>query len=224
MLAICGSRFGRGFLNVCRNNFRIDSEKRELIRKNLRMVRENMELLCEEMFDSPSVLSRLENTGIVTVKQAQECGFTGMAARASGLKIDSRADHPFGAYKKYPVHTLTLDTGDVFARAYLRYIEIQQSMNYIDEILTLFKDETEKRENTKLNIPENVFALSIVEGWRGETVHAAVTDEEGNVRYKIKDPSFTNWFALALSVRGNGISDFPLCNKSFNLSYCGNDL
>ena len=65
----------------------------------------------------------------------------------------------------------------------------------------------------------------IVEGWRGEVVHFAITGAEGNLlRYKIKDPSFNNWYMLAMAVRNNGISDFPLCNKSFNLSYCGNDL
>ena len=71
----------------------------------------------------------------------------------------------------------------------------------------------------------NSFAISVVEGWRGEVVHFAITGAEGELlRYKIKDPSFNNWYMLAMAVRNNGISDFPLCNKSFNLSYCGNDL
>ena len=67
--------------------------------------------------------------------------------------------------------------------------------------------------------------ISMTEGWRGEIVHIVLTDESGNIsRYKIKDPSFNNWNGLSLAVKGNGISDFPLCNKSFNLSYCGHDL
>ena len=79
---------------------------------------------------------------------------------------------------------------------------------------------------TKKYSPEsNVFVVSMVEGWRGEVVHFALTGMNGEMlRYKIKDPSFTNWYMLAMAVRNNGISDFPLCNKSFNLSYCGNDL
>ena len=86
-----------------------------------------------------------------------------------------------------------------------------------------YKDEEIKVE-TKNLIP-NSFALSIVEGWRGELVHIATTDETGKLsRYKIKDPSFNNWYGLAMAVRGNGISDFPLCNKGFDLSYCGFDL
>jgi inorganic pyrophosphatase/exopolyphosphatase len=75
------------------------------------------------------------------------------------------------------------------------------------------------------NLAENSMAISIVEGWRGEIVHIAITGVNGELlKYKIKDPSFNNWYMLAMAVRNNGISDFPLCNKSFNLSYCGNDL
>ena len=71
----------------------------------------------------------------------------------------------------------------------------------------------------------STLAVSLTEGWRGEIAHAAITDGQGRLaRYKIKDPSFHNWFGLALAVRKNGISDFPVCNKSFNLSYCGFDL
>ena len=224
MLAICGSRFGRGMLRVGGNNFKITDEKRDLIRKNLNLVRTNMEQLCEEMFDSPSVLSRLENTGKVTEKQARDCGFVGMAAKSSGVKLDSRSDHPFGAYRKYPIYPLTMQTGDVFARTYLRYLEMQQSMNYINELLPLLKEERRAEKNMTEKLPEGFLSVSIVEGWRGEVVHALITDKTFGDRYKVKDPSFNNWFALALAVRGNGISDFPLCNKSFNLSYCGNDL
>ena len=75
------------------------------------------------------------------------------------------------------------------------------------------------------NLAQNSMVISVVEGWRGEVVHVAITGANGELlRYKMKDPSFNNWYMLALAVRNNGVSDFPLCNKSFNLSYCGNDL
>ena len=75
------------------------------------------------------------------------------------------------------------------------------------------------------NMEKNSLGISITEGWRGEVVHIGITDNDGNFsRYKIKDPSFNNWYGLALAVRNNEISDFPLCNKSFNLSYSGFDL
>jgi Ni,Fe-hydrogenase III large subunit len=69
------------------------------------------------------------------------------------------------------------------------------------------------------------FVVSLVEGWRGEICHVAMTDDQGRFsRYKIVDPSFHNWTGLAMALRDQQISDFPLCNKSFNLSYCGHDL
>ena len=76
-----------------------------------------------------------------------------------------------------------------------------------------------------MDLQPDSFAISLTEGWRGEICHAAITDENGELAiYKIKDPSFHNWLALALSVRNNEISDFPVSNKSFDLSYCGHDL
>jgi Ni,Fe-hydrogenase III large subunit len=80
-------------------------------------------------------------------------------------------------------------------------------------------------KHTDIKLMPSMFSLSLTEGWRGETCHAAITDEKGELSvYKIKDPSFHNWLALALAVRNNEISDFPICNKSFDLSYCGHDL
>ena len=74
-------------------------------------------------------------------------------------------------------------------------------------------------------LKQNSVGISIVEGWRGEICHTAVSDNDGNIlHYKVKDPSIHNWMVLALAVRNQEISDFPICNKSFNLSYCGNDL
>ncbi|MBR1372976.1 hydrogenase, partial [bacterium] len=108
----------------------------------------------------------------------------------------------------------------------LRYQEIKQSITAIKDLIKLLKEHKDETLKTAFNslIP-NSFAVSITEGWRGEIVHCAITGENGELtRYKIKDPSFNNWYMLALAVRNNGISDFPLCNKSFNLSYCGNDL
>ncbi|MBQ8168332.1 hypothetical protein IJZ97_02825, partial [bacterium] len=98
----------------------------------------------------------------------------------------------------------------------------------IKKIFTKLKDfANEEVISPEVNQPlaKDSFVISITEGWRGEVVHIALTDENGNLsRYKIKDPSFNNWYGLALAVRNNGVSDFPLCNKSFDLSYAGNDL
>jgi Ni,Fe-hydrogenase III large subunit len=173
----------------------------------------------------------LEKTGILTPQQARDLGMTGPTARASGLSVDCRCDHPFGWYKTAPMYKIKLDSGDVFARTYIRYIEIKQSIAYLQNLMP----QIPIQENTPtISSPcslvagcmeANSMAVSMVEGWRGEICHIAITDATGKLyHYKIKDPSFHNWHGLALAARNNGISDFPLCNKSFNLSYCGFDL
>ena len=222
-MAICGSRFGRSLLAIGGVNYDITQELRQKIEKTLAKVEERVELAAEVLFSSASTLERFEKTGIISERTARELGFVGPAARASGFAIDVRADFPFGAYTQFPVHTKTLPTGDVFARAYIRYIEITQSLRIISEQLDRLQGNTLLQKPAPLQ--PNRLAVSMAEGWRGEIAHVAITDADGKLkRYKIKDPSFHNWMALALAVRNEGISDFPLCNKSFNLSYCGFDL
>ncbi|HBG49736.1 MAG TPA: hydrogenase [Cyanobacteria bacterium UBA9971] len=227
LLSICGSRFGRGLIRVGGVAFDIDIELSEKISKTLDKVLKDVDKMTETMFSSASVLSRLEKTGTLSMEKAKMIGLVGIATRASGLSLDARADHSWGWYKKFSFDKEILESGDVFARTHIRYKEIKQSMNIIKELLNQIQDCKEdillvKSKNQLLG---NSMVVSMVEGWRGEAVHTALTNNEGQIfRYKIKDPSFNNWYGLALAVRNNGISDFPLCNKSFNLSYCGNDL
>jgi Ni,Fe-hydrogenase III large subunit len=113
--------------------------------------------------------------------------------------------------------------GDVFARARVRSLEIQRSGQYLREQLETPPD-GELCCELAASAPDTL-AVALVEGWRGEVCHVALTDGDGRFRrYKIIDPSFHNWTGLALALRGAAISDFPICNKSFNLSYCGFDL
>ena len=220
---ICGNRFGRGMMKPGGVNFDIDETKRKSLIDTINKVNNDIQIAVDVMFSSASVMERLEKTGIVSKETAIAIGMVGMAARASGISIDARVDHPFGAYQFFPIHKLTLDSGDVFARSYIRFIEIQQSVKIINDLLADFQ----KGELTvgKNEMQKESFVVSVTEGWRGEIVHCLLTDETGRIKnIKIKDPSFNNWFAIALAVREEGISDFPLCNKSFNLSYCGFDL
>lgn len=222
-LSICGSRFGRGMLTFGGVNFDMTSELSAKIKTALTQFEDDVELAAEVIFSSSSVLSRFEKTGLVSEETARQIGMVGPAARACGLGIDVRSDFPYGGYLYFPVYKMTMNSGDVFARAYIRYVETKQSLRMILEQLDALPA-GELTAPMKPPLPEH-FVVSMSEGWRGEIVHAAITDENGDLkRYKIKDPSFNNWFALALAVRDNGISDFPLCNKSFNLSYCGFDL
>ena len=222
-LAICGSRFGHGMIAVGGVNYDINVEQKEKILNTINKLEEDVEVAAEVLFSSASVLARFEKTGIIAEEIAKEIGMVGPAARASGVAIDVRTDHPFGGFSLFPVHKITLKSGDVFARAYIRYIEITQSIRIIkDQLETLGEGELKKSSS---ELKSSQLVVSLAEGWRGEIVHTAITDETGQLRkYKIKDPSFNNWLAVALSVKNNGISDFPLCNKSFNLSYSGFDL
>lgn len=219
-----GNRFARNLIKVGGVN-KMWSEEDILYAKNvINDVLDNVSFISDIFFAHPSVLARLEHTGILDKSVAEQIGCVGLTARASGLQRDIRADHPFGYYKSSLVYPMSLSDGDVFSRAYMRYIEIQQSARFILENIDRINPQHEAL--TQLNpLKPGHLCVSMTEAWRGELVHVAVTDAEGSlVRYKIKDPSFNNWFALAQVLRNNGISDFPLCNKSFNLSYCGNDL
>ena len=172
----------------------------------------------------PTVLARLEKTGVVTQQQAELIGVVGMAARASGISRDIRSSHPSGLFTQLKHEPVIKNHGDVYSRTQIRKEEILQSIRYIRQWLQNIP--RENKQVVELRKPEpDSFIISLVEGWRGEICHCAVTDNNGDLlHYKIKDPSMHNWLALALSVRNNEISDFPICNKSFDLSYCGHDL
>jgi len=177
----------------------------------------------ELFFDTPSALARMEGTGRVSVEAAESLGLVGMAARACGLTVDARLHHPAGAYRDRFDHVVIEDGGDVFARANVRRREIRDSLEWVKKELRHLPPGDVRRE-LPAPAPDSL-AVALVEGWRGEVVHVALTDERGRfARYKIVDPSFRNWSGLAMALRGEQISDFPLCNKSFNLSYCGFDL
>ncbi|MBR5555050.1 hydrogenase [bacterium] len=226
LLEISGSRFGRGLIKVGGVNFDIDEKLAQNILKTLEKVGADVKRTTTTMLKSATVISRLERTGVVSYESAKALGLVGMAGRASGVELDSRFDFPDKWFmdkddKKFKA------TGDVYSRTRLRYKEIMQSLSLIRKFMRMLPE----YKNEPLLVPVNnglygeKFVVSIVEGWRGEVIHTAITDNNGRLsRYKIKDPSFNNWYGLAMAVRNNGISDFPLCNKSFNLSYCGNDL
>jgi len=172
------------------------------------------------------VLNRFEGTGAVDPVQAREIGLVGVPARACGLDQDVRRDHPFGPYAQHPVNPCLAESGNVHSRAWVRWMELGESRGFLRSALeSLTWSEPDPRPAPLPALSPDCFCVSMVEGWRGEVLHLAITGPEGRFRrYKIVDPSFHNWFGLALALRGELISDFPLCNKSFNLSYCGHDL
>ena len=220
---LCGSRFGRGLFIYGGVRFDLNDEIINSIKKNLEIIRNDVTEINKYLFNSIGVLTRFEDTGTVSKELAQSIGLVGMAARATGLEEDIRINFPYSAYRYNPVSIITLSSGDVFARARLRALEIDESLRFIFDQLENLPAGEIKSEIGK--IKNNSGVISIVEGWRGEIVHLAFTDNDGKlIQYKIKDPSFNNWYGLSLALRETAISDFPLCNKSFDLSYAGHDL
>lgn len=222
----CGNRFGKGLLRPGGTHHPLTSSMVADILETLGAVESRYHQITDRIFTMPSLLGRFEDTGTVTTMQATLAGAVGMAARSSGMHRDIRWSHPFAAYRNTPYMPVVLQRGDVWSRAMMRAMEVDHSLEVIRALLENFTPE--ERQSGIAPLPEpapSMLALSLVEGWRGEICHTAVTGPAGEiVCYKIKDPSLHNWMMLALAVRGQGISDFPLCNKSFNLSYCGHDL
>lgn len=221
--ALCGSRFGRGFVRPGGVGFDVDDAKVEALRKRLDAAEKDTKVAVELLWNAPSVMARFEETGPVPRDVAVRLGLVGPAARACGVEVDTRHDHPTGIYRFAHLPVSSWPSGDVFARAYVRWLEIQRSIVFIRERLETMPAGPARAEVGRLE-PDRI-AVSLVEGWRGEVCHVALTDGEGKfARYKMVDPSFHNWTGLAYALRNQQISDFPLCNKSFNLSYCGFDL
>ncbi|HEY4788602.1 MAG TPA: NADH dehydrogenase subunit [Bacteroidales bacterium] len=220
----CGNRLAKGLMRAGKTNFPYTRELGDQLLKLYEAYEPDFLEMCNMLFNLPSALARFEKTGTVTPETAASIGTVGMSARMSGLNRDIRQSHPHGFYPELNHQPVIKHHGDVYSRAQIRREEIKQSMRYIRTLLQYIPAETKNRQPLDEPSPSS-FAISLVEGWRGEICHCAITDENGELmHYKIKDPSHHNWLALALAVRNNEISDFPICNKSFDLSYCGHDL
>ena len=220
---LCGNRFGRGLVRPggCRHD--LEPERTQQLLQRLHAALADSAQASAWFWDANSVRSRFEGVGPVSSEQAEEIGLVGMAARASGLVRDVRFDHPAGWHRFAQIPVSVWPEGDVLARAHVRWLEAQRSGKFLEEQLAS-PPEGELRTEVGA-LAGDTLAVALVEGWRGEVCHVAITNAAGQFRrYKIVDPSFHNWMGLALALRKQAISDFPICNKSFNLSYCGFDL
>ncbi|KAA0258244.1 hydrogenase [Deferribacter autotrophicus] len=224
LLAICGNRFGKGLIRPGGIRFSITDKQKEEFVNRIKKLKSEIVHIGDMLFNQAGVLGRFESTGIVGTEIAQQLGLVGPAARASGILYDARYDLPAGVYQEIPLKVVTEHTGDVMARALVRYNEALQSLDIVETLLTELENNNSYK-HTEFELEPDNFVVTVHEGWRGELSHCIITDSKGDIlRYKIKDPSFHNWMGLAIAMRNEDISDFPLCNKSFNLSYCGFDL
>jgi Ni,Fe-hydrogenase III large subunit/Ni,Fe-hydrogenase III component G len=180
------------------------------------------------------VAERFTGTAVLTTQQAHELGTLGCVARASGIDIDARRDHPTGILTDdgrdlgdllaVPTHT----GGDVLARFQQRAAEIDATLTVLDTLVPTVTPGSITGWPTTGRTPlarPPASGVGIAEGWRGTIVHRVeISPEQRTSRVKVVDPSFFNWPALPVALAGTIVPDFPLANKSFNLSYAGNDL
>ena len=222
-LEICGSRFGRGLVIPGGVRFDLPAAGRNNFLARLLAADTDLRHIADVVFQTPAVVSRFEGTGVVTAALAETLGLVGVVARASGCSRDVRRDHPAGIFRRTGFDPATASSGGVMARAQIRRREAESSIAFVHEQVEALPDGA--RSVALGEVCPHSLAVALVEGWRGEIVHVAATDHKRELAaYKVVDPSFHNWLGLAMALRGGQISDFPLCNKSFNLSYAGHDL
>lgn len=221
---LSGSRFLRGTMTIGGVTRDVPAPERSEVADVLDRIEKDFSELESIIFANASLTDRLETTGLLTDSIAWDHGVIGVVGRASGIDQDVRRDRPFAAYDEVPPKVALYRYGDVRARLRVRMDEIHESIRLIREIRLRLPDGPTAGEPGHEPRPGE-WALSAVEGWRGEILYFVMAGEQGRIhRCKVRDPSFVNWPAIQWAVVGNIIPDFPLINKSFNLSYAGNDL
>jgi len=223
---LTGSRFLRG-VNRMGGGFsgEITPETAGRIDAELAGLRDDFSEIMSVAENSHSLLNRLKNTGILPAHTAKDHGVIGVAGKAVGFAADARVDYPYAAYDKLVPEIATEEGGDVHARFTVRVREVYSSIDLIQGALRRLPHNDDACVPQVREFARSAYSVGIVEGWRGDIVYLVATDAKGVIsRVDVRDPSFLNWTALSYAAVGNVVPDFPLINKSFNLSYSGNDL
>ena len=223
-LLLCGNRFSKGFIRPGGVLFSMDDNVRNILIERIIEIKPQVKHVIDLLFSTSSVRSRFEDCGAVSTSDAEKLGLVGPAGRACGIPYDVRRCFPTEHYGNLDIPLNAEPTGDVYARAKVRADEAMQSIDLIQSML-IDPVETHCVDPGTVSLAASSFVVTLNEAWRGEVSHCVLTDAQSKIlRYKIKDPSFHNWNGLSMSLRDTEISDFPLNNKSYNLSYCGFDL
>jgi Ni,Fe-hydrogenase III large subunit/Ni,Fe-hydrogenase III component G len=219
-----GSRLLRGTIALGGVKCELTLGRRREILLDLDGLQREFDDLVTLLIDSGNFTDRVDATGILTNQVARDFGVVGPAARASGVDLDLRRDQPHDAYSGLPFVVPVEEGGDVRARFMTRAREVEQSIVILRHVLEHVPEGPVLSALPNV-LPPSSSALGWAEGWRGECLHWVQTDADGRLsRVKVTDPSAKNWQGLAHAVPGNILPDFPVINKSFNLSYSGNDL
>jgi Ni,Fe-hydrogenase III large subunit/Ni,Fe-hydrogenase III component G len=218
--ALTGSRFMKGTVAVSGLTKDVSDESLKALSGYLWGFQERLNVACHVDSTYFSVIDRFETTGVVETQLLEPLHITGPVARASGTTFDTRIDHPYGLYKELNLKARSEQSGDVYARFNLKAQEIRDSIRVIQNIIG-------QLQSGAVSVPFQVrdgYALSMVEAPRGQNVHWIYIKDGLVDRYKVRTASFCNWQAMEHAVLGNIVPDFPLINKSMNLSYAGTDL
>lgn len=219
---LTGGRYLKGVNTIGGVRADLDEAKSRLIVSSLDALEGDFRALKRMLFSNISFMDRVDRTGTLRRSTAVDLGVVGPAARASGVALDLRATFP-GAYGRVKFRAVTREEGDALARLNVRLDEFEESSRMLREFLARMPLGGIIADGAPGN--RAGAALGYAEGWRGPVLYWIALDEGGKIsRCKVTDPSFHNWPGLTYAVLGNIIPDFPLCNKSFNLSYSGNDL
>ena len=219
---LSGSRLLRGMVAIGGVRRDWDAEQVDILRTRLDVIEREFRDLVSLVESSDSTRDRLERTGILHPEKAKMLGVVGVGGRASGVDLDVRRDHPYEVYDRLSFRVPVYEGGDVWHRMQVRIEEVRESIAMVRTAAGQLP--TGRTAAPPQTIPPDRCAFSAVEGWRGEIIHWIRTGSGNRLeRCKVKDPSINNWPALVEAVQGNIIADFPVINKSFNLSYSGTD-
>ncbi len=195
----------------------------EAMRKQISTLIPELKNLKAIVDDNASVEDRLETTGILSLELAKSLGCVGYVGRASGQDFDVRRDCAYAPYDRYAINVPSYHYGDVAARLKVRAEEILASCELLEQMLADLP--AGALAAAWPQVPADAEGLGIIDGWRGEIVSYVRFAEEGKIaRFFPRDPSWLTWPALEKMVRDNIVPDFPVCNKSVNGSYSGQDL
>lgn len=220
---LSGSRFLRGLNAVGGITKDISVDASAALLRDLDYVESEFRQLMQVVDNNLAVFNRLSGSGVLPTQTAKDLGAVGVAAKGSGIAVDSRKDFPYAAYGKLRVESVTESTGDVRARFYVRVREAYASLGILREALKNIPAGPIAHTG-EVKLKPSSYAIGIAEGWRGDIVYAIATDAAGAIsRVHVRDASFLNWPLFMYLAPGNVVLDFPLMNKSQNLSYSGND-